>query len=183
MPKTLRSQSTAPCAVTLTLTGNSVSQSFKRSATPRRASAGVALHASAVAHQREVAALRAHLALVALGFRLGPATRKGDGDWTGLVRWTLFGLINAEEREISSLSLAADSPDSKAKHDAAVALGAPAVAPLHLADDWLAVVVGEVGNYGEIFERNLGESSPLAIKRGMNALWTNGGILYAPPMQ
>jgi general L-amino acid transport system substrate-binding protein len=114
---------------------------------------------------------------------LGPATRKGDADWTGLVRWTLFGLINAEERGISSLSLAADSPGSKATHDAAAALGTPAVAPLHLADDWLAVVVGEVGNYGEIFERNLGESSPLAIKRGMNALWTNGGILYAPPMQ
>jgi general L-amino acid transport system substrate-binding protein len=114
---------------------------------------------------------------------LGPATRKGDTDWIGLVRWTLFGLINAEERGISAASLATDSPDSKATHDAAVALGAPAVTPLHLADDWLAVVVGEVGNYGEIFERNLGESSPLAIKRGMNALWTNGGILYAPPMQ
>jgi general L-amino acid transport system substrate-binding protein len=114
---------------------------------------------------------------------LGPATRKGDPEWTGLVRWTLFGLINAEERGISSGGLAADGADSKAEHDSAVTLGASAVNPLHFADDWLAVVVKEVGNYGEIFERNLGETSPLGIKRGMNALWTNGGILYAPPMQ
>jgi general L-amino acid transport system substrate-binding protein len=114
---------------------------------------------------------------------LGPATRKGDAEWTGLVRWTLFGIVNAEERGINSAGLAADGADAKAEHDAAVALGAPAATPLHLADDWLAVVVKEVGNYGEIFERNLGESSPLGIKRGMNALWNNGGILYAPPMQ
>ena len=59
----------------------------------------------------------------------------------------------------------------------------PAAASLHLAADWLAVAIGRVGNYAEIFDRNLGEDSPLGIKRGINALWTNGGILYAPPMQ
>ena len=114
---------------------------------------------------------------------LGPATRQGDPAWTGLVRWTLYGLINAEESGLSATGLATGSPDANAQHDKAVALGKPAVAPLHLADDWLAVMVGRVGNYGEIFERNLGEESPLGIKRGINALWTNGGILYAPPMQ
>jgi general L-amino acid transport system substrate-binding protein len=114
---------------------------------------------------------------------LGPATRKGDSAWTGLVRWTLNGIITAEERGLSAAGLAGDSPDGKTQHDAAVALGRPAVAPLHLADDWLAVVIRQVGNYREIYDRNLGEDSPLGIKRGINALWTNGGILYAPPMQ
>ena len=107
---------------------------------------------------------------------LGPVTREGDPAWTGLVRWTLYGLINAEERGFT-----AESVD--ANREEAVALGKPAAAPLGLSDDWLAVVLIAVGNYGEIFDRNLGEASSLAIKRGVNALWTNGGILYAPPMQ
>jgi general L-amino acid transport system substrate-binding protein len=113
---------------------------------------------------------------------LGPVTREGDPAWTGLVRWTLFGLIDAEERGITAASLAANGGDP-AKHDEAVALGQPAVAPLGVANDWLVTVVASVGNYGEIFERNLGEETPLSIRRGVNALWTNGGILYAPPMQ
>jgi general L-amino acid transport system substrate-binding protein len=109
---------------------------------------------------------------------LGPVTREGDTAWTGLVRWTLYGLINAEEREITSASLG-----DPGKREAAVALGAPASRALGLADDWLAAVVAATGNYGEIFDRNLGENTPLAIPRGINALWTEGGILYAPPMQ
>jgi general L-amino acid transport system substrate-binding protein len=114
---------------------------------------------------------------------LSPVTRRGDPAWTGLVRWTLFGLVNAEENGISAAGLAAAGADGKTEHDAAVTLGQPAVAPLGLAADWLAVVVARVGNYGEIYDRNLGENTPLGIKRGFNALWTNGGILYAPPMQ
>ena len=106
---------------------------------------------------------------------LGPVTREDDPAWTALVRWTLYGLINAEERGFT-----AESVD--ANREEAVALGKPAATPLRLSDDWLAVVLIAVGNYGEIFDRNLGEASPLAIKRGVNALWTNGGILYAPPM-
>jgi general L-amino acid transport system substrate-binding protein len=106
---------------------------------------------------------------------LGPVTREGDPAWTGLVRWTLYGLINAEERDLTAASV-------EANRDKAVALG-KAAAPIGVAEDWLAVVVGAVGNYGEIFDRNLGEATPLAIRRGVNALWTKGGILYAPPMQ
>ena len=114
---------------------------------------------------------------------LGPATREADPAWTGLVRWTLYGIINAEETGLSAAGLAADNPNHQAQHDQALALGQPAAASLHLAADWLAVAIGRVGNYAEIFDRNLGEDSPLGIKRGINALWTNGGILYAPPMQ
>ena len=61
-------------------------------------------------------------------------------------------------------------------------MGKPAAERFGLAEDWLAVVVAKVGNYGEIFDRNLGDDIPLGIRRGMNALWTEGGILYAPPM-
>jgi general L-amino acid transport system substrate-binding protein len=107
---------------------------------------------------------------------LGPVTREGDQAWTALVRWTLYGLINAEERELTSATVGG-------RREEAVALGRPAAAPLGLAEDWLATVIAEVGNYGELFDRNLGGATPLAIRRGVNALWTHGGILYAPPMQ
>jgi general L-amino acid transport system substrate-binding protein len=107
---------------------------------------------------------------------LGPVTRDGDPAWTALVRWTLFGLIDAEE-----LGYTAESVEGNRAQ--ATELGRPAAAPLGIADDWLATVIASVGNYGEVFDRNLGEGSPLAIRRGVNALWTQGGILYAPPMQ
>ena len=108
---------------------------------------------------------------------LGPMTRKDDPKWTGLVRWTLFALINAEELGLNTKSIAAD------QRQQAIALGAPATKSHGLADDWLVKVIGGVGNYGEIFERNLGENTPLDLSRGINALWTHGGLLYAPPMQ
>jgi general L-amino acid transport system substrate-binding protein len=108
---------------------------------------------------------------------LGPVTREDDPKWTGLVRWTLFALINAEELGLSTKSIAAG------QRQQAIALGAPATKSLGLADDWLVKVIEGVGNYGEIFERNLGENTPLDLSRGINALWTQGGLLYAPPMQ
>jgi len=108
---------------------------------------------------------------------LGPVTREEDSRWTGLVRWTLFALINAEELGISSKSVSAE------KGEQAVALGAPAVRSLGLSRDWLVKLIGSVGNYAEIFERNLGPDTPLQLNRGMNALWNEGGLLYAPPMQ
>jgi general L-amino acid transport system substrate-binding protein len=108
---------------------------------------------------------------------LGPVTREGDEQWTGLVRWTLYGLINAEEYDLTADRVVTD------KRDEATALGAAATDALGIADDWLVTVIASVGNYGEIFARNLGEDTPLAIRRGVNAPWTEGGILYAPPMQ
>jgi general L-amino acid transport system substrate-binding protein len=108
---------------------------------------------------------------------LGPVTREDDPKWTGLVRWTLFALINAEELGLDAKSIAAS------QRQQAIALGAPATKSLGLASDWLVKVIGSVGNYGEIFERNLGQDTPLDLSRGMNALWTQGGLLYAPPMQ
>jgi general L-amino acid transport system substrate-binding protein len=108
---------------------------------------------------------------------LGPVTRKDDQKWIGLVRWTLFALINAEELGLDSKSIVNE------QRQRAIELGAPATRSLGLSNDWLVKVIGGVGNYAEIFERNLGEDTPLALSRGVNALWTQGGLLYAPPMQ
>lgn len=107
---------------------------------------------------------------------LGPVTREGDPAWTDLVRWTLYGLINAEEAEITSGTVSGD------EREAVIEMGAPASTALGLPGDWLVKAIAAVGNYGEIFDRNLGDETPLAIRRGANALWTRGGLLYAPPM-
>ena len=113
---------------------------------------------------------------------LGPVTRDNDRVWTDLVRWTLFGLIDAEEAGLTSINVDPQRFGGTAQRQRAIAMGKPAAEALGLKDDWLAVTVARLGNYGEIFDRNLGEGSPLGIRRGLNALWTEGGILYAPPM-
>lgn len=113
---------------------------------------------------------------------LSPVTRDDDPAWTDLVRWTLYGLINAEEQGLTSLALNPSSPDAETHRAKALALGKPSAAALHLKEDWLVKVIASVGNYGEIFERNLGIETPLGIDRGINAPWNAGGILYAPPM-
>ncbi|BCP54232.1 amino acid ABC transporter substrate-binding protein [Kaistia sp. 32K] len=108
---------------------------------------------------------------------LGPVVRDDDPKWVNLVRWVLFGLIDGEETGLTSTSVAGDKAQEAAR------LGALTGPTLGLSDDWLAKVIGGVGNSGEIFERNLGEETPMQLSRGINALWTQGGILYAPPMQ
>lgn len=107
---------------------------------------------------------------------LGPVVRDSDPQWTSLIRWTLFALIDAEEQGLGAAAMAgAGSDDAKR-------MGAPAVKSLGLPEDWLVKVLAGVGNYAEIFDRNLGEDTPMQLSRGVNALWTQGGILYAPPM-
>jgi len=108
---------------------------------------------------------------------LGPVVRDDDPKWVNLVRWVLFGLIDAEEVGLTSDSIAAD------KAQQAGMLGSLSGPSLGLPDGWLTQVIGGVGNMGEIFERNLGEETPMQLSRGINALWTQGGILYAPPLQ
>lgn len=107
---------------------------------------------------------------------LGPVTRDDDPLWTDLVRWTLYGLITAEEK-----GLTAEEVTGRRRWEAA-ALGAPGVATLGVSVDWLVKAIAEVGHYGEVFERNLGEQTPLGLRRGLNAQWTEGGLIYAPPM-
>jgi general L-amino acid transport system substrate-binding protein len=114
---------------------------------------------------------------------LGPAVRQGDDQWFNLVKWTLYSLINAEElgvkQAIIDESVKSSNPNVKRLLGAEGEFGAQ----LGLANDWAARAVRAVGNYGEIYERNIGTQSKLSIPRGLNALWTQGGIQYAPPVR
>lgn len=115
---------------------------------------------------------------------LGPVIRQGDEQWFNIVRWTLFALINAEELEVTAAGVDQLKATSK-RADIRRLLGVEGTfgADMGLDADWAVRAIKAVGNYGEIFERNLGEQTPLQISRGINALWNAGGLLYAPPVR
>jgi general L-amino acid transport system substrate-binding protein len=114
---------------------------------------------------------------------LGPVVRQGDDQWFNIVKWALFAQVNAEELGVSSENLdemmGSDNPSIKRLLGTEGDMGEK----LGLEADWAAKIVAQVGNYAEMFERNVGESTPLQISRGLNALWTDGGIMYAPPIR
>ncbi|OEJ69079.1 amino acid ABC transporter substrate-binding protein [Magnetovibrio blakemorei] len=114
---------------------------------------------------------------------LGPVVRQGDDAWFNIVKWTLYAQVNAEEMGVTS----ANAMEMKTAADPNVKrlLGTEgdAGAKLGISADWAYNVVSQVGNYGEMFERNVGLKTPLAIARGLNALWNNGGLQYAPPIR
>ncbi len=114
---------------------------------------------------------------------LGPVVRHGDDDWLDIVKWTLFVMVNAEELGISSKNV--DEMKKSTNPDVKRLLGVEGDKgkDFGLANDWMATVIKQVGNYGEIFERNVGKDSPLKIARGLNALWNQGGLQYAPPVR
>jgi general L-amino acid transport system substrate-binding protein len=116
---------------------------------------------------------------------LGPAVRQGDDQWFNIVSWTAYALINAEEFGITTANV--DEMKNSANPDIKRFLGTEEKSTigtdLGLDNAWAYNVIKAVGNYGEVFERNLGQSSPLKIQRGLNALWNKGGIQYAPPVR
>ena len=114
---------------------------------------------------------------------LGPVVRQGDDDWFNIVRWSLFAMIAAEELGVSSANV--DKMMSSKDPNIRRLLGLEGIKGegLKLSDDWAANIVKQVGNYGEAFERNVGQGSALKISRGLNAQWNNGGIQYAPPIR
>jgi general L-amino acid transport system substrate-binding protein len=115
---------------------------------------------------------------------LGPAVRQGDEQWLNIARWTLFALINAEELELRGPGVDDAKVKSK-KPDVRRLLGLEGTfgADMRLDGEWAARAIKASGNYGEIFERNLGKGSKLGIERGLNAPWNQGGILYVPPVR
>jgi general L-amino acid transport system substrate-binding protein len=114
---------------------------------------------------------------------LGPVVRQGDDQWFDIVKWTLFAMINAEELNITSKNIdemkTSTNPDIKRFVGTEGNYGEQ----LGLSKDWAVSIVKLVGNYGEVFERNVGSGSPLKIDRGLNKLWNKGGIQYAPPIR
>jgi general L-amino acid transport system substrate-binding protein len=114
---------------------------------------------------------------------LGPAVRQGDDQWLNLIKWTLYSLINAEELRVTSKAIDDAVKSSNPNIRRLVGTEGEFGEQLGLTKDWAARAVRAVGNYGEIYERNVGTQSRLSIPRGLNALWNQGGIQYAPPIR
>lgn len=114
---------------------------------------------------------------------IGPFVRKGDDKWYSIVRWIYFAMVLAEELDITSKTL--DEAMRSGPPEARRLLGQEGSAgqQLGLTNDWAYRVIRHVGNYGESFARNLGSESPLKIPRGLNDLWTRGGLQYALPVR
>src|SRR5262249_175743 len=114
---------------------------------------------------------------------LGPAVRQGDDQWANIVKWTVFAMINAEELGVTAATLAQALSAAKPETQRPVGPEGKLGEQVGLTRDWAVRLVRAVGNYGEVFERNVGIDSRLGIPRGLNHLWTTGGILYAPPIR
>jgi general L-amino acid transport system substrate-binding protein len=114
---------------------------------------------------------------------LGPFVRQGDDAWLNVVKWSLQAMIGAEEMGVTSDNV--DEMRKSESPDIRRLLGVTAGAGKNLGLDeaWAYNIVKQVGNYGESFERNVGQDSPLKIQRGLNALWTEGGLMYALPIR
>jgi general L-amino acid transport system substrate-binding protein len=144
---------------------------------------------------------RSHLAAVRSGIRggpktytilpgqiskepLGPVVRRGDDEWFTLVRWVLFALIEAEEMGVTQANVLSKAKE-KGNPDLERFLGSSGNfgKTLGISNDWTVRIVESVGNYGEMFERNLGRGSHLNLDRGPNRLWNQGGLMYAPPFR
>jgi general L-amino acid transport system substrate-binding protein len=114
---------------------------------------------------------------------LGPSVRKDDPQWFEIVQWTHYALLTAEELGVTQANvdekLKSDNPSIRRLLGAEGSFGEG----LGLTNDWAYRIIKAVGNYGEIFERNVGQGSPIKISRGLNALWNKGGLQYAPPIR
>jgi len=138
------------------------------------------------AHRTKLADPSAHLILPETISKepLGPVVRHGDNQWKDIVTWALFVQINAEEMNITSANVAkvkseTTDPGIKRMLGAEGNMGEQ----LGLSANWAYDIISQVGNYGESFARNVGPSTALGLDRGVNALWTDGGVLYAPPVR
>jgi len=116
---------------------------------------------------------------------LGPVVRQGDDQWFNIVRWTLNAMINAEELGVTSKNANAKKYATGLAPSVARLLGKEGKfgEELGLSNDWAYNVISQVGNYAESYEANVGPNTPLKLDRGVNALWSQGGILYAAPIR
>jgi general L-amino acid transport system substrate-binding protein len=114
---------------------------------------------------------------------LAPVVRQRDDDWMMIVKWTLYAMINAEELGVTSQNI--DEALKSKKPDVMRLVGTEGSygEDLGLTRDWAVRIIRHVGNYGEVYDRNVGSGSKLHIPRGLNQLWNAGGIQYAPPIR
>ena len=114
---------------------------------------------------------------------LGPMVRHGDDQWFDIVKWSLYGMIAAEELGVTQKNVDEMAKSDKPEFKRAFGTDGNLGEQLGLTKDWLVRIVKAVGNYGEAFDRNVGAGSRLGIARGLNQLWNKGGIQYAPPIR
>ena len=117
---------------------------------------------------------------------LGPLVRHGDDRWADIVRWSLNAMIAAEEMGLNSKNVKQLASKENKNKEMNRLLGVEELQGrdrLGLSQDWAVNVIAQVGNYGESFEAHLGKNTPIGLARGLNAQWTNGGLLYAPPFR
>lgn len=114
---------------------------------------------------------------------LGPVVRQGDDQWFNVVKWSLFAMLNAEEAGVTMANVDSMKDSKQPAVRRILGLEGPKGEGLGLRDDWAYQIVKQVGNYGEVFDRNVGSGSPLNVARGVNALWNKGGFQYAPPIR
>ncbi len=111
---------------------------------------------------------------------LGPATRHGDDQWSDIITWVLNATITAEELGVNSSNVDKMKNSNNPEIRRMLGTDGSQGAELGLSNDWAYQIIKQVGNYGEIFENNIGVNTPLGIERGLNALWTKGGLQYSP---
>ena len=114
---------------------------------------------------------------------LGPFTRNGDDQWSNIVMWLHMGLLEAEEAGVTQANAEARAKEPNATVQRLTGASGEFGSRLGLDNGWMLAALKAVGNYGEIFERNVGQGSPLKLKRGLNGLWTQGGLMYAIPFR
>lgn len=116
---------------------------------------------------------------------LGPLVRHGDNQWGDIARWTLNALIAAEELGVTSANVQelAATPGENPEINRLLGTEGTLGAMLGLEADWAVKAIAAGGNYGELFEKNIGENTPIGLARGLNAQWTEGGLLYTPPFR
>ncbi len=114
---------------------------------------------------------------------LSPVVRQGDEQWFGIVRWVLFALLTAEEHGVTSSNVDAARSSDLVEVRRLLGVDGDLGASLGLSRDWAYQVIKQSGNYGEMFERNVGMKSPLRLERMANNLWSKGGLMHAPPFR
>ena len=114
---------------------------------------------------------------------LGPATRQGDDQWADIIRWIYNATVTAEEKGITSSNVQSMMTANDPEILRLLGVEGSQGEELGLSKDWAYQIIKQVGNYGEIFERNIGENTPIGLARGLNDLWTRGGLQYSPPFR
>jgi general L-amino acid transport system substrate-binding protein len=114
---------------------------------------------------------------------LGPATRQGDDQWSDIITWVFNATITAEEKGVTSANVDAMKNSKDPEVLRLLGVEGSQGEELGLSKDWAYNIIKTVGNYGEIFERNIGVNTPIGLERGLNDLWTRGGLQYSPPFR